>query len=195
MENILNEKQWKDGQQEDDQQVKVWMPMPEDHRLFIICAVLSAAMVVLGVLLVWGWIVAAVAAVLMILLGIYVHFKQQKRLKMEKAIIYLEKGEMFLISLHKGDTELEKYLRGKLDVDLTGKFPGQALLDLAEFSVICHISRVSNIFQKKEDMFMMYVTYELYPYPYTGNMEIPVKKKCYENFEGLMELAYSKKVH
>lgn len=195
MENILNEKQQENVQQEDDQQVKVWKPMPEDHRLFIICAISSAAMVVLGVLLVWGWIVATVVTVLMIMLGIYVHFMLQKRLKLEKAIFYLEKGELFLISLHKADTELDKYLRGELDVDLTGKSPGQAILELAEFSVICHITWIHNIFEKKDSKFTMYITYELCPYPYTGNMGIPVRKKCYENFEGLMELAKSKKYH
>ena len=68
-------------------------------------------------------------------------------------------------------------------------------MELSERSVICHISTVCNIHEKRENTFMMYVMYELYPYPYVGNMKIPVKKKCYENFDGLLELANSKKMH
>lgn len=175
--------------------VRVWKPMPEDHTLFIVCAVISAVMVVLGVWLAWGGTIAAVSAILMIPLGVYVLFKQQRRLKMDKAIFYTEKGEMFLISLNKADKELDKYLSGELEVDLKDKFPGQSLLELAERSVICHIPIVSNIREKKENLFMMYVLYELYPYPYEGNMGIPVKRKCYENFDELLEFARSKKMH
>lgn len=182
MENILNR-----AQQEEEKPVRVWRPMPEDHRLFIGCAFLSAGMIILGILLVWGWIAAAAATGLTALAGIFFHFMQQSRLKMENAIIYEEKGEMFMIFLYKTDTKLDKYLRGELEVDLTGKFPGQSLLELAEYSVICHISHVNNI-ERKEDKCTLYVTYELYPFPYIGSIGIPVRKKCYKNYEGLMEL-------
>lgn len=190
MENILSEEQRKE-----EQPVKVWRPLPEDHRLFIGCAFLSAGMIILSVLLTAGWVAASVTAVLVILLGIGFHFMQQERLKLESAIIYQEQGEMFLIFLYKADKELDKYLRGELEVDLTGKSPGQVLLELAEYSVICHISSIVNIFEKKENKFMLYVTYNLCSYPYTGNMGIPVRKKCYENFEELMESVEFKKCH
>ena len=102
MDKVLLEKQH--DETHDHLPVKVWKPMPEDHTLFIVCAVISAAMVVLGAWLVWGWIVAMVITVLMIPLGVYVLYKQQRRFKMDRAIFYTEKGEMFLISLNKAYT-------------------------------------------------------------------------------------------
>lgn len=189
MGDILNE------EQQEFQETKVWKPMPEDHKLFIICALLSAAMILFGILLVWGKTAAAVVAVMMIILAIFTHFKLQKKLKLEKAIFYQDRGEMFVIFLNRGDEELAKYLQGGLEVD-KAKNPGDILCDLAEWSVICRIRVIHKIFEKKEKKFMLYTSYDLVPYPcYEGTMEIPVKEKCFENFDELMKLAFFKKIN
>lgn len=187
MEEIINE------EQQEFQDVKVWKPMPEDHTLIIFCVLLSAAMVLLGILLVWGKIAMAVAAVLLIALGIRMHYKLQKMLKMERAIFYQDRGEMFIIFLDKEDTELAKYLQGELEVDRTKK-PEDILCDLAKWSIICRTKDVYKIYEKKERKFMIYITYDLIPYPcFVGEMGIAVKEKCFENFDDLMKLACSKK--
>lgn len=187
MEEIINE------EQQEFQDVKVWKPMPEDHKLFIFCVLLSAAMILLGVLLVWGKIAMAVAAVLLIALGIRIYYNLQKMLKMERAIFYQDRGEMYIIFPDKEDTELTKYLQGELEVDRTKK-PEDILCDLAEWSIICRIKDVYKIYEKKERKFMIYVTYDLIPYPcLVGEMGIAVKEKCFENFDDLMKLASSKK--
>ena len=186
MENILNE------EQQQEQPIMVWKPKPEDHKLIVICAFLSAAMLILGILLLWGKIAATVATVLMIPLGIRIHYKLQQKIKLENAIIYLDSDEMFLIFLDKADTELRKYLCGELDVDRAGRKPEEILVDLAEWSVLCHITHICNILEKKEKKIMLYTLYDLLPYNYQGDVGIPVKEKCFENFDVLMEFAYRK---
>lgn len=193
MENtILNEEQSKQKQPEQEQPVMVWKLKPVDHKLMVICAFLSAAMLILGILLLWGKLAAAVVTVLMIPLGIYIHYKLQRRIKMERATIYLDSGEMFLIFLDKADTELRKYLNGELDVDRAGRKPEEILVDLAEWSVLCHITQVCNILEKREKKFILCTFYELLPYAYSANLEIPVTRKCFENYDTLMEFAHVK---
>lgn len=193
-EELLHEVPKEEQQQEDQlKQVKVWIPSPESHRVIIVSVVVTIVVIFMGILLIWGHIAAIVAGVLMIALVIWIHFLLQRWIKMEKGILYWDRGEFFLIFLNKKDKKMSAYLHGQLEVDTTAKEPAEILLDLAELSIVCHIQEVVNTCETKKEKIILYVTYDVVPYPYTGYMEIHLKEKCYENYDELLQTALSKK--
>lgn len=142
-----------------------------------------------------GYVEAIISGVIMAVLVISVHFGLQKRFKMEKAIFYEDREELFMIFPNSKDEKLIKYLHGTLDMDTTFMEPGQILLDLSELSVIFRIKDVANIHEKNNgENYTLYVFYDLIPYPYTGHTAIFLKAKCYENFDELIHTAFLKKI-
>lgn len=195
MEEVLHEEQEEQAKElQDNQQVKVWIPSPESHRVIIISVIVAIVVIVMGILLIWGHIAAIVSGVLMITIAVWIHFLLQRWIKLERGILYWDRGEFFIIFLNKKDKKLDAYLHGQLEVDTTARKPEETLLDLAELSVICHIQEVNNTCEKNnKEKFILYVTYDVVPYPYTSYMEIPLKAKCYENYDELLQTALSKK--
>lgn len=180
-------------EQQQKQSVKVWIPSPESHKVLIISIIAAIGMIFIGILLIWGHIAAIVSGVLMIALAIWIHFLLQRWLQLEKAILYWDRGEFFVIFLNKKDKKLDAYLHGQLEVDTAARKPAEVLLELAELSVISHISEVHNTCEKDNGKIILYVSHDVIPYPYTGYMELRLKPKCYENYDELLQTALSKK--
>lgn len=188
-EELLHEEQQK------KQSVKVWIPSPESHKVIFISVFATMGMIFIGILLIWGHIAAIVSGVLMIALAVWIHFLLQRWLQLEKAILYWDRGELFVIFLNKKDKKLAAYLHGQLEVDTAAGEPAEILLELAELSVISHISEVNNTCEKANGKMILYVTHDVIPYPYTGYMELRLKPKCYENYDELLQTALSKKLN
>lgn len=172
--------------------VTVWKSKPEKHGVIIGSGILTAAMLVLGVWLVWGTLAASVIAVLILVLAGVIHYLLQQHFRMEQAILYRDNNELFLIMLDKSDKELKKYLNGELDIDLTGKKPGDIIVELAEWSVICYIADVHSINESKEQVYAMFIKYDLLPYKLRKDMLFMIKRSRYENFDELVEFLYYK---
>ena len=177
----------------EEQQVKVWIPSPESHKVVIVSVIAAIGMIFIGILLIWGHIAAIVAGVLMIVIAVWIHFLLQRWLKLEKSILYWDRGEFFVIFLNKKDKNLDAYLHGQLEVNTAARKPAEVLLELAELSVICHIREVRNTCEKDNGKIILYVIHDVIPYPYTGYMELRLKPKCYENYDELLQMALSKK--
>lgn len=180
-------------EQQQKQSVKVWIPSPESHKVIFISVFATIGMIFIGILLIWGHIAAIVSGVLMIALAVWIHFLLQRWLQLEKAILYWDRGELYVIFLNKKDKKLAAYLHGQLEVDTTAGEPAEVLLELAELSVISHISEVNNTCEKANGKMILYVTHDVIPYPYTGYMELRLKPKCYENYDELLQTVLSKK--
>lgn len=178
-------------EQQQKQSVKVWIPSPESHKVIFISVFATIGMIFIGILLIWGHIAAIVSGVLMIVIAVWIHFLLQRWLKLEKAILYWDRGEFFVIFLNKKDKLLDAYLHGQLEVDTAARKPAEVLLELAELSVISHISVVYNICEKDNGKIILYVTHDVIPYPYTGYMELRFKPECYENFDELLQTVLS----
>lgn len=187
-ESLLEEKCGGQEKPSDDQQTKVWFPTPHNHRVIIISTIASIILASTGILLVWGPIVASVVCVLLIVLAIWIHFLRQKWIRLDQAILYLDRGELYIIFLNKKDTELDAYLHGQRKEEIAGRSPEEVLLDLAKLSVISHIPEVVTT-RKKEDTTILFVSHRVIPYPYTCFMEIPISEKKYDNFDELLQIA------
>ena len=189
-EKLLHEEQ---QEQQDKQPIKVWIPSPESHKVIIVSVIVAIGMIFTGILLVWGHIAAIVSGVLMIIIAVWIHFLLQRWLKLEKGILYWDRGEFFVIFLNKKDKKLDAYLHGQLEVDTAARKPAEVLLELAELSVISHIEEVHNTCEKNNEKIILYVTHDVVPYKYTGYMALHLKPKCYENYDELLQKALSKK--
>lgn len=187
-EKILHEEH---QEQSDKQQVKVWIPSPESHKVIIVSVIAAIVTIFVGVLLIWGHIAAIVSGVLMIVIAVWSHFLLQRWIKLERGILYWDRGELYMIFLNKKDKKLEAYLHGQLEVDTAARKPAEVLLDLAELSVISHIREVHSTCQKNKEKIILYVTHDVIPYPYKGYMALHLKEKCYENYDELLRTALS----
>lgn len=190
-ESLLQEKCEEQREQPvEQQQTKVWFPTPHNHRVIIISTIVSIILASTGILLIWGPIAASVVCILLIMLAIWIHFLRQRWIRLDRAILYLDRGEFYIIFLNKKDTELDAYLHGKREEEIAGRSPEELLLDMARLSVISHIPEVVTT-RKKDDTTILFVSHRVIPYPYTCLMEIPISEKKYENYDELMQVALS----
>lgn len=187
---LLQEKheEWKE--QRDDHPVRVWFPTPQSHSVFVVSVIVSIILSVTGILLIWGPTVALATFILLMILTVWIHFLRQKWLRLDQGILYFDRGEFFIIFLNKKDTELGKYLHGRLQKDSADKSPEELLLDLARLSVISHIPKVL-VIREVNDTTILFVSHRVIPYPQTSLMEIPVNAQKYEHFDELMQIALS----
>lgn len=180
-----------------EKQAQIWISVPEDHTRTVISLVAAGVMLLLGILIVAGYKLCIAAAILMILLAIFVHFQLQRRITLSKLIYYYDRDELFLISLNKLDQKLYAYLHGQLaeaeqpeHTESPVEFL-QALTDRS--SMIWHITNISRITEMKEQpdgkKYRLYMLFNLLPpYPYEAALSLILYQKRFENFEGLMEI-------
>lgn len=189
-ESLLQGKCEEKKEQSGQPQTRVWFPTPHSHKVIIISVIVSIILASTGIMLIWGPIASIAICVLLIALAIWIHFLRQRWIRLDRAILYLDRGEFYIIFLNKKDTELDAYLHGKRQEDISGRSPEELLLDLAKLSVISHIPKVLAI-RKKDDTTILFVSHRVIPYPYTCLMEIPISEKKYEHFDELMQIAQS----
>lgn len=179
----------KDFSQE-EQQVTVWRPIPQDHKRLIVSLAAAGIVILLGVLILCGWRWTIALGLLMAAAAAFTHYKLQKRIMIENGYFYLDRDELYLISLAREDEKLRAYLqespenRKPADSSMS---PNEFLMSMAKYSVICRIYSMHTLYVKKKDRYTLGVSYELVSYPYNGYTAIPLKN-CYENYDSLIQL-------
>lgn len=180
---------------QEERPVTVWRPIPKDHKRLIVSLAAAGAVILLGVLILWGWGRAIALGLAMAAAAAFAHFMLQKRFTVENGYFYLDRDELYLISLAKEDEKLRAYLQEspeKRKPADSSMLPNAFLMSMVEHSVICHISTVNTLSAKKQkDLYDLSISYELVPYPYNGFMTIPLRNS-YENFDSLIQVLKEK---
>lgn len=180
---------------QEERPITVWRPIPKDHKGLIVSLAAAGIVILLGVLILWGWGWTITLGLVMAAAAVVTHYQLQKKFTVENGYFYLDRDELYLISLAKEDEKLRAYLQespeNRKPAD-SSMLPNAFLMSMAEHSVICRISAVNTLLMKnKEDLYDLSVSYELVPYPYNGFMTIPLKNG-YENFDSLMQVLKGK---
>lgn len=184
------EKEYVNG--EKAQMAQIWISVPKRHDKVIFCAVVAGVILLLTILLIRGNGLCVAAGILMAFLAIGVHFLMQKRITIANLIFYFDRGEIYLVSLHKEDRDLRAYLFGQMEEPLLlSEEPGAHLMKLADKSVIWHIQNISSIteFRSRPNnkRYKIYFSFDLPGYEYDSVLEIMIQQKHFERFESLMD--------
>ncbi len=180
------EKEYANGEE-----AQIWISVPKKHNQAILCAVAAGAILLLGILLIGGYRLCLTVGIWMVLLAILINFMMQKTITIANSIFYFDRGEMYMISLHKEDKELRAYLYGQMEEppSLLEK-PGALLLELADKSVIWHMGKIPSITELKSrpnnKRYKVLFSFDLAGYAYDSIMEIVIQQKNFERFESLI---------
>lgn len=180
---------------QEERPVTVWRPIPKDHKKLIVGLAAAGIVILLGVCIFMGWKWTIASVLVMAIAALGIHYKLQKRITVENGYFYLDRDELYLISLAREDEKLRAYLQespeNRKPAD-PSMLPNAFLMSMAEHSVICRISTVNTLLMKnKKDLYNLSVSYELVPYPYNGFMTFPLKNS-YKNFDSLIQVLKEK---
>lgn len=172
-------------------ETQIWISTPKRHNKAILCTVAAAFILLLGIFLIGGYKLCLAAGILMVLLTILINFLMQKSITIANSIFYFDRGEMYMISLHKEDKELRAYLYGQMDEPPTLlEKPGALLLEMADKSVIWHINDIPSITELKSHpdnkRYKILFSFDLPGYAYDSIMEIKIQQKHFQRFESLI---------
>ncbi len=180
---------------QEERPITVWRPIPKDHKELMVGLAAAGIVILLGVCILWGVKWAIASALVMAIAALGVHYKLQKKITVENGYFYLDRDELYLISLAREDERLRAYLQEspeKRESADPSMLPNAFLMSMAEHSVICRISTVNTLLIKNnKDLYRLSVSYELVPYPYKGFMTF-LLKNSYENFDSLMQVLKEK---
>lgn len=174
------------------EKAQIWISVPKRHDKAILCAVVAGVILLLAIFLIGGYGLCVAVAILMAFLTFWVHFLMQKRITIANIIFYFDRGEMYMVSLHKEDRELRAYLYGQMEEPpLLSEKPGALLMDLADKSVIWHIQSISSITEFRSHpnnkRYKIYFSFDLPGYQYESVLEIVIQQKHFDGFESLMD--------
>lgn len=180
---------------QEERPITVWRPIPKDHKKPVVGLAAAGIVILLGVCILWGWKWTIASFLVMAIAALGVHYELQKRITVENGYFYLDRGELYLISLAREDERLRAYLQespeNRKSAD-PSMLPNAFLMSMAEHSVICRISAVNTLLMKNnKDLYNLSVSYELVPYPYNGFMTFSLRNG-YENFDSLMQVLKEK---
>lgn len=185
----------KEMEQETQKQVKVWKPNTKDRKPLFAGIVFLEIVIIVSIMLFWGKTYAIAIGFLIVVFTVLFHHLAQKHLMLEKAIYYLDRGEIFMIFANKSDKKLCDYLDGKTDpkkVDMT-KSPYELLESIkGKRSVILYFDSISSVTHwNKKNKDYIYVSYKLMSTPYKNSSEYPLKK-IYDNYDELLDVFRSR---
>ena len=175
----------------EERPIKVWRPIPKNHTKLIVSLTAAGAAILLGTLILWGYGWAIAMGVIMALLTIWIHYMLQKKITINKGYFYMDRNELYLISLAKEDKELRAYLeeseetRNPADPSM---LPNAYLMSMANYSVIFHVFSVNSLMIMKEnENYDASISYELLSYPYKSIMSFDLQNH-YEDFDSLLQV-------
>lgn len=183
---------------QEERKVTVWKPIPQDYRKLVISLAAAGVVILVAVCILWGWIWTLVAGLVLAIAALVTHYMLQRRIQVDKGYFYLDRDELYFISLAKEDEKLRAYLEEASESPKTADpsmLPNAFLMSMAEYSVISHISCINSfIKEKKKDTYTLHFNYELIAYPCGSAMRFSIRN-VYENFDSLVQLLTNRAVN
>lgn len=174
-----------------EDQARIWIPIPEDYTRIKIGLEAAGGILLLLILVIWGYKLCIAAGIVMIATTVLVHFLLQKRITLANIIFYFSQGEMYLISLNKADEKLYAYLHGQTEEKpAPTETAVDFLLKMADRSVIWRILKIYNIRELKSSpenkKYRINTQFDLPRYTYDSVLGVDIHEKRFEDFEGLI---------